>query len=382
MNRRLRQSLAFVCFALLAQAADAFVYGQSTTISQSPSDQFTAYVTSKATPGRHPIRSFEIALAPLNDGTSSPVVTALAGTHDGKFLAAAGDDHAIRIIDLQARRVLHTLEGHIDWIQSLAFASDSQTLYSCGDDGRVLKWSQRFPVEPEVVIELPYSLRSLTCSHSQGLLAVGGFSNEILLLDSENGNVLRRLACDCNDQRCVRFSPDGKRILCGSRDGELRVWNTKTGQLIAEIHEHTRRIRTASFSVDGRRVASAGEDRLLVQYDLETQTVVSKHDLAGSKLMSLCMVNNDLVAVAGADNSVHLFDALADEVVADLNGHIGTVAVMTPCGDQLASGSFDTTIRIWDLNSIDLEAIGLRKINGGKPVSHAPIKMDARLRIR
>lgn len=336
-----------------------------------------AFVTTDSSAKRFEINSFEIQVEALDDRRSSPVITALAASPDGKLLAAAGDDHAIRILDIATGETLRTLVGHNDWIHCLAFAPDSLTLYSGADDGRVVQWQESDPTRDKLVARLPYSIRSLSISTEKHLLAIGGFSNEILLLNESDWSVRHRLQCDCPEQRCVRFSPDGTRVLCGGRDGEVRVWGTETGEVIAEFHEHTQRVHTAAFSSDGRVVISAGADRRLIQYDLEQKQVRLSRELAAAKLMSLCMITDDIVAVAGADNSIHLYDADSNSVLAHLRGHLGTVAVMVPCGDLLASGSFDTTIRIWDLESIDQEALSV-----GRPASRRPIKMDPSLRIR
>ena len=92
--------------------------------------------------------------------------------------------------------------------------------------------------------------------------------------------------------------------------------------------------------------------------------------------MSMCLINDDMVAAAGADNSIVLVDVQSNQAVAQLNGHTGTVAVMVPCGEYLASGSFDTTIRIWNLAHI-----AERDAQVGRPVG-APLKIDTRLQIR
>jgi WD40 repeat protein len=278
---------------------------------------------------------------------------------------------------------LQAFAGHIDWVQSLVFvqeagapATAAPLLYSAGDDGRVLEWKYEFPVRSREVIRVPYAVRSISVSADQKLLAIGGFSEEILIWDLATNTLRHRLNCDCSDQRCVRFSPDGSRVLCGGRDGEVVVWDTQTGSLLASAKLHGGRIKTAGFSVDGSRVTSVGEDRQVIRFDVATGEVVFRRELGKAKLHALCLVNDSLVAAAGSDNRIRLYDAIADGVVAELEGHTGTVAVLVPCGEFLASGSFDTTVRIWDL-----EAIG-RGGAAGHPVNRAPLKMDAELRIR
>jgi WD40 repeat protein len=322
------------------------------------------------------LESYEIPMQPLDRHHAPPVVTALAASHDGRFIAAAGDDHVIRIIDVATGTTISALAGHTDWIQCLVFSYDSQQLYSAGNDGRILRWNHRYPVSYEELISLGFAIRSISLATEKDLLAVCGFSETVVVWDLVSGQVKHQLKCDSGDQRCVRFSPDGSRLLCGGRLGELRVWDIETGELLADVQEHRRRVFTAAFSADGTQVTSVGEDRRIVRYDLPTRAVTLSREVRSSKLMSMCLINDGMVAVAGADNRIQLFDIQAGSSIADLNGHTGTVAVMCPCGGLLASGSFDTTIRIWNL-----ERIGQRSADFGKPVS-APLKMDRKLQIR
>ena len=321
--------------------------------------------------------SLEILLKPLPNQLSAPVVTAMSASHDGKYLAIAGDDHVIRLFDVVTQKTVRELVGHTDWIQSLVFSADSQSLYSGGNDGRVLCWEHAYPVAPKEVVKLGFAIRSLSLATERQLLAIGGFSDDLMIWDLVHGTWKHRFKCDCDDQRCVRFSPDGKRLLCGGREGDIRVWEVESGELIFNKRLHRTKVFTAAFSVDGEMLTSAGEDRHLIRYDLKSDQIKLDREIATTKLMSLCLVNDQLVAVAGSDNSIRLYDVLADAVIANLHGHFGTVAVMCPVGDSLASGSFDTTVRIWDL-----EAEVGQQSKLSMPVGLAPLDVDARMRIR
>lgn len=355
------------------------------------------------------IQSLEIEFEKLEGRTSAPVITALVGSRDGKYIAAAGDDHAIRIVEAETGETIQTVIGHNDWIQSLLFvdpdwksdvsareneivedvASEpgfhgespkgdiTPELYSAGHDGRVLRWKFTFPLESQEVAIVPYAIRSISVSNEKQLLAIGGFYDEVLLYDLAADKYVQRLKCSSDDQRAVRFSPDGSRVLSGSREGEIIVWDTTTGEELTRYHEHRSRIHTAVFSSDGSWITSAGEDRRLVRYDLINNQVMWSHELALSKMRSLCLVNDYLAAVAGADNRIRLFDTQTNSIVADLPGHLGTVAVMAPCGDRLLSGSFDTTVRLWNLTELEQE-----RVRKSVPTSRTPIKMDAKMQIR
>jgi WD40 repeat protein len=62
----------------------------------------------------------------------------------------------------------------------------------------------------------------------------------------------------------VTFSPDGHRIVSGSSDHTLRLWDADTEQPIgAPMAGHTSAVRSVAFSPDGQRVVSGSNDATL-----------------------------------------------------------------------------------------------------------------------
>ncbi|MCA9194398.1 MAG: WD40 repeat domain-containing protein [Planctomycetales bacterium] len=322
------------------------------------------------------IESIEVQLEPLDDATSPPVITALAATSDGRFIAAAGDDHAIRIIDALTGEVQKTILGHIDWIHALTFSADGRVLYSSGDDGRILSWRYDHPLVPEEILKVPYAVRSLSVTSHRGLLAVSGFDNEILLMDLTTRLLKYRFEPTCGEQRCVKFSPQGKHLLCAGRDGSIRVWNVDSFEELANYDAHVGRVHNASFSADETIVTSVGEDRRLVRANLSTGKIESQETVGMSKLMSLCLINDRIAAVAGADSLIRIVDLEEARMLLELQGHTGTVASLVACGNALVSGSFDTTVRIWKISS----AKGRSEVS--LPISTTDFSFDSNLQIR
>ena len=62
----------------------------------------------------------------------------------------------------------------------------------------------------------------------------------------------------------VAFSPDGRRIVSGSYDNSVRVWDTSTGEVENVLERHTNSVSSVAFLPDGRqRIVSGSEDNLM-----------------------------------------------------------------------------------------------------------------------
>ena len=67
----------------------------------------------------------------------------------------------------------------------------------------------------------------------------------------------------------MAFSRDGKRIVSGSNDQSLKVWDADTGQEVFTLKGHTGAVSGAAFSGDGERIVSGSADGTVKVWDLE-----------------------------------------------------------------------------------------------------------------
>ncbi|KAI0029068.1 WD40-repeat-containing domain protein, partial [Vararia minispora EC-137] len=80
--------------------------------------------------------------------------------------------------------------------------------------------------------------------------------------------------------RSLAFSPDGSLIASGSDDRTIRVWNVKTGELIAgPLRGHRELVTSVAFSPDGRCIASTSKDGIMHLWHAPWQPTFSQKTL-------------------------------------------------------------------------------------------------------
>ena len=72
------------------------------------------------------------------------------------------------------------------------------------------------------------------------------------------------------DVYSVSFSPDGKRIVSGSEDNTLKVWDAQTGKETLTLKGHSSSVNSVSFSPDGNRIVSGSTDKTVKVWDLSS----------------------------------------------------------------------------------------------------------------
>jgi WD40 repeat protein len=113
-------------------------------------------------------------------------------------------------------------------------------------------------IEPEVI--------PIAVSPDGSVLAVVGplAQNVVRLRDADTLAPLDTLESGARVFQAT-FSPDGKRMATASADGAARVWNAQTGKLIFTSPDEPGDLEGAWFSSDGSRIALLYSDgRILV----------------------------------------------------------------------------------------------------------------------
>ncbi|MEH2424425.1 MAG: hypothetical protein V7K48_27000 [Nostoc sp.] len=148
----------------------------------------------------------------------------------------------------------------------------------------------------------------------------------------------------------VSFSLDGKTIATASDDKKARLWRLN-GQLLQEFKGHQGKVLSVSFSPDGKTIATASEDKTARLWRLNGQLLREFKGHQGEVLSVSFSPDGKTIATASEDKTARLW-RLNGQLLQEFKGHQGIVnsVSFSPDGKTIATASEDKTARLWRLN--------------------------------
>ena len=324
------------------------------------------------------------------------VVTAAVWSGDGRQIATADCGGRIYLWGAAAGDLQKQFVGHTGEVLVLAFAADDECLASGGIDGSIRIWS-RSRERPFNTLPLAGEPQALAFSPNGKELALATAEGDLEVWDLAAVQRRLRLPLAGASVADVCYSPGGNLLAAAvnatDADGEIRIWDTVTGQDTAQIGGLEQGAVGAVFSDDATRIVTtaengsvgvwsvAGPERLwqlgvgtsqslgkpLAVFCLGGQLVACKHPwlfdsatgtqshrLLRGQFWCQAVSPDGRVLVRGtALGRSYLVDCKTGQSLGFSGGHTETVltAAFSRDSSLLVTGSADRTARVWDVKS-------------------------------
>lgn len=270
-------------------------------------------------------------------------LSAVSFSPNSKNVLSASDDGTIKIWDIKEGNVLKTLKGHQGRVITATYSSDSKKVVSYSDDCTLRIWDNLTGKEIKVYEGVGNHLMTLS---PDGMKIAFDYSESIRIFDFESGMKINSLSKGYKmGIKFIQFSPDGREIISGGWENEIRIWPLKEAckkiirtNLLSGIH-------TLAVNGDCRTVAAVGSDSILEIWDIVSSrklcTLKGHQDYIRS--VEFCPFENKILSTSN-DNTVRIWDIKTGR---QLYKWEGWLAEYSTDGKQIISLS-DSTIRITD----------------------------------
>jgi WD40 repeat protein len=179
--------------------------------------------------------------------------------------------------------------------------------------------------------------------------------SSVRLFDLTTGKELSSIN-NSKDIENVKFSPDGTRLVTGSLDGTLCLWDVQTGRLLQNLTGQTgfsSSWQSLDYTPNGSLIASASVDGSVDIWNANTGGLL--HNLPGhSGVNALVVFSRDgkRLLATGEGSTVNLWDVQTGQKLLMLQlPKYPTNLEFSPDGKYLAAGMSDGIMQMWDAST-------------------------------
>lgn len=191
--------------------------------------------------------------------------------------------------------------------------------------------------------------------HSEGIYCIqfdelkivsGSRDDTIRVWDMSTGRCLRTFRGHSGSVLCLQY--EGDLMVSGSSDSSIIMWELSSGKILRHLNDHKDSVLNLRF--DSKYIVSCSKDRTVKVWDTPTGKLL--HTLTGHRVAvnAVQFVGNYIVSASG-DRTIKLWNLQTGDCLRTFSGHARGIACLAFDGQCIVSGSSDKTIKVWDVQT-------------------------------
>eukprot|EP00826_Nyctotherus_ovalis_P020852 TRINITY_DN1661_c0_g3_i2.p1 TRINITY_DN1661_c0_g3~~TRINITY_DN1661_c0_g3_i2.p1 ORF type:complete len:625 (-),score=159.27 TRINITY_DN1661_c0_g3_i2:71-1945(-) len=209
------------------------------------------------------------------DNAHKDGVTGLEWSHNKKFMVSGGTGGEVRVWEMKTKDLVTHLKEHTGIVTGLYIFSDDTHALSCARDRRILCWDLKSEKRVIAHTQRMGGVNSVAVfGDEKGYLSTGQ-EKKIVLWDLRQSTPVSIVDAfpspgPEDELQSIALSKDNKYFVTSGNLGVVRLWDTSTLKMMAEVKAHSGCATCARFSPDEKQIVSTGEDGLIMIWNLFT----------------------------------------------------------------------------------------------------------------
>ncbi|KAF8958122.1 hypothetical protein BGZ46_002036 [Entomortierella lignicola] len=274
---------------------------------------------------------------------------------DSRHIACGTVGNTVRLLDPKTGKTRLELQGHSNTICSIDFSADNTQVATASQDRTVRLWDPQTGTPGPIFQGHNDSVLTVRFSPSGRQLGSSSWDKTIRLFDTRTSKTLNLQQRESHESSATSyFVPGGQYIISQCCD-RMKIWQSLTGNLIHNIYVYQQYFGQEFISPCGLQIVTVANKNANL-WDIEKGRCIWDIDLGDffSDLGTISYSSDgNLLATSGL-TSVGVWNRHTGALEHQLIGHEEVISILlfSPNGgQQLASSSYDSTMRLWDIST-------------------------------